>query len=65
MPNVNFIIGCDEPKKIILCILMDALGLKDRAKLYWFLAHSKVREVIMKEQIYLNSSLIVEFILIK
>ena len=50
----------DLPKKNYLGILKDALGLKDRTKLYWFLTHSKVREVIIKGQIYLNTSSLIE-----
>ncbi len=61
LPNVNFIIGGDGPKKKLLDILIDALGLKDRVTLTGYLAHSKVRENMIKGQIYLNTSLTESF----
>jgi phosphatidylinositol glycan class A protein len=61
LPNVNFIIGGDGPKKKLLDIMIDALGLKDRVKLTGFLAHHKVRDVMIQGQIYLNTSLTESF----
>ena len=61
LPNVNFIIGGDGPKKKLLDIMIDALGLKDRVKLTGFLAHQKVRDVMIQGQIYLNTSLTESF----
>ena len=61
MPNVNFIIGGDGPKKKLLDVMVDALGLKDRVKLTGFLPHQKVRDEMIKGQIYLNTSLTESF----
>ena len=61
IPNVNFIIGGDGPKKKLLDVMVDAVGLKDRVKLTGFLAHQKVRDEMIKGQIYLNTSLTESF----
>ncbi len=61
LPNVNFIIGGDGPKKKLLDVMVDALGLKDRVKLTGFLPHQKVRDVMIQGQIYLNTSLTESF----
>ena len=60
-PNVNFIIGGDGPKKKLLDVMVDAIGLKDRVKLTGFLPHQKVRDVMIQGQIYLNTSLTESF----
>ena len=60
-PNVNFIIGGDGPKKKLLDIMIDALGLKDRVKLTGFLPHQRVRDYMIQGQIYLNTSLTESF----
>ena len=60
-PNVNFIIGGDGPKKKLLDVMVDAIGLKDRVKLTGFLQHQKVRDVMIQGQIYLNTSLTESF----
>ena len=60
-PKVNFIIGGDGPKKKLLDIMVDVLGLKDRVKLTGFLPHHKVRDIMIKGQIYLNTSLTESF----
>ena len=60
-PNVNFIIGGDGPKKILLDNLIEASNLKDRVKLTGFLAHQKVRDVMIQGQIYLNTSITESF----
>jgi phosphatidylinositol glycan class A protein len=61
LPNVNFIIGGDGPKKKLLYVMVDAIGLKDRVKLTGFLQHQKVRDVMIQGQIYLNTSLTESF----
>ena len=61
LPNVNFIIGGDGPKKKLLDVMVDAIGLKDRVKLTGFLPHQKVRDVMIQGQIYLNTSLTESF----
>ena len=61
LPNVNFIIGGDGPKKQLLDVMVDAIGLKDRVKLTGFLPHQKVRDVMIQGQIYLNTSLTESF----
>ena len=61
IPNVNFIIGGDGPKKKFLDLMVDAIGLKDRVTLTGFLQHQKVRDVMVKGQIYLNTSLTESF----
>ena len=61
LPNVNFIIGGDGPKKKLLDVMVDAIGLKDRVKLTGFLQHQKVRDVMIQGQIYLNTSLTESF----
>ena len=60
-PNVNFIIGGDGPKKKLLDVMVDAVGLKDRVKLTGSLPHQKVRDEMIKGQIYLNTSLTESF----
>ncbi len=64
LPNVNFIIGGDGPKKKLLDVMVDAIGLKDRVKLTGFLAHKNVRDVMIKGQIYLNTSLTESFFIV-
>jgi phosphatidylinositol glycan class A protein len=61
LPNVNFIIGGDGPKKRLLDIMIEALGLKDRVKLTGFLKHNQVRETMIQGQIFLNTSLTESF----
>ena len=61
IPNVNFIIGGDGPKKKFLDLMVDEIGLKDRVTLTGFLQHQKVRDVMVKGQIYLNTSLTESF----
>ena len=61
LPNVNFIIGGDGPKKKLLDIMVDELGLKDRVTLKGFLAHKNVRDVMIQGQIFLNTSLTESF----
>ena len=61
IPNVNFIIGGDGPKKKFLDLMVDAIGLKDRVTLTGFLQHQKVRDVMVKGHIFLNTSLTESF----
>jgi phosphatidylinositol glycan class A protein len=56
-PNVNFLIGGDGPKKILLEEMVQSMGLKDRVILYGPLPHHKVRDVMIQGHIYLNTSL--------
>lgn len=60
-PNVNFIIGGDGPKKILLEKMVKASCLEDRVKMTGFLPHQKVRDVMIQGQIYLNISLTESF----
>ena len=61
LPNVNFIIGGDGPKKKLLDLIVDAFMLNDRVTLTGFLPHHKVRDVMIQGQIYLNTSLTESF----
>ena len=54
--NVNFLIGGDGPKRGLLEELRER-GLQDRVILLGALKHSEVRNVLIKGQIFLNTSL--------
>ncbi len=56
-PNVNFLIGGDGPKKVLLDDMVQNSGLKDRVILFGSLPHHKVRDVMVQGHIYLNTSL--------
>lgn len=54
--NVNFIIGGDGPKRGLLEEMREH-GLLDRVTLIGAIEHTEVREVLVKGQIFLNTSL--------
>ncbi|MCQ2817474.1 MAG: glycosyltransferase [archaeon] len=60
-PNVNWIIGGDGPKKELVQTMVDGMDLRDRVTLTGKLAHTQVREVMMKGDIFLNTSLTESF----
>lgn len=56
-PDVYFIIGGDGPKKAILEAMRDKYNLADRMELLGRVPHEKVREVLCRGHIFLNTSL--------
>jgi phosphatidylinositol glycan class A protein len=56
-PNVHFIIGGDGPKKGILEEMRKKYNLFDRMELLGRVNHSKVRDVLCRGHIFLNTSL--------
>jgi phosphatidylinositol glycan class A protein len=60
-PNVNFIIGGDGPKKYLLDNMVKSSNLENRVQFTGSLAHNKVREIMIKGNIYLNTSLTESF----
>ena len=56
-PNVHFIIGGDGPKKIVLLEMIEKHNIADRVELLGALHHSKVRNVLCRGHIFLNTSL--------
>jgi phosphatidylinositol N-acetylglucosaminyltransferase subunit A len=56
-PNVHFIIGGDGPKKGILEAMQKKHNLYDRMELLGKIPHSKVRDVLCRGHIFLNTSL--------
>ena len=55
--NVNFLIGGDGPKKILLENMIISFNIGDRVKLKGSLAHNNVRDLLIQGHIYLNTSL--------
>lgn len=60
-PHVNFIIGGDGPKRLLLEEMREKHRLHDRVLLYGAVPHAKVREVLCQGHIFLNSSLTESF----
>lgn len=56
-PQVEFIIGGDGPKRIILEEVREQLQLHDRVHMLGSLQHSKIRDVLVQGDIMLNTSL--------
>ncbi|GFS30087.1 phosphatidylinositol N-acetylglucosaminyltransferase subunit A [Trichonephila inaurata madagascariensis] len=56
-PNVNFLIGGDGPKRIILEEVRERYQLQERVILLGSVKHENVRDVLVKGDIYLNASL--------
>ncbi|CAL1541012.1 unnamed protein product [Lymnaea stagnalis] len=56
-PQVEFIIGGDGPKRIILEEVREQLQLHDRVQMLGSLEHSKIRDVLVTGDIMLNTSL--------
>ena len=56
-PNAHFIIGGDGPKMPLLVELRDKYNLRDRMELLGHVPHNKVREVLCRGHIFLNTSL--------
>ncbi|XP_074641689.1 phosphatidylinositol N-acetylglucosaminyltransferase subunit A-like [Tubulanus polymorphus] len=55
--NVNFIIGGDGPKRIILEEVRENFELHDRVQLLGSVPHTNVRNVLVQGDIFLNTSL--------
>ena len=60
-PNVRFIIGGDGPKKPLIEAMVEGTELSDKVKFTGKLMHSEVRNVLMKGDIFLNTSLTESF----
>ncbi|TMW58904.1 hypothetical protein Poli38472_007049 [Pythium oligandrum] len=60
-PNVNFIIGGDGPKRLMLEEMREKHRLHDRVHLYGAVPHANVRDVLCQGHIFLNSSLTESF----
>jgi phosphatidylinositol glycan class A protein len=60
-PNVKFVIGGDGPKKPLLENMIETSNLQDRVRLTGALRHNKVRDIMIKGNIYLNTSLTESF----
>jgi phosphatidylinositol glycan class A protein len=56
-PKLNFIIGGDGPKRYLLEKIIKTEGLHSRVTLIGEVQHDKVRELLIKGQIFLNCSL--------
>jgi len=56
-PNVNFLIGGDGPKRIVLEQTREREGLHDRVSLLGALEPTRVYETLLKGHIFLNTSL--------
>ncbi|XP_059059539.1 phosphatidylinositol N-acetylglucosaminyltransferase subunit A [Achroia grisella] len=56
-PKVRFIIGGDGPKMWLLQEVREKMGLQDSVTLLGSLKHSEVRDVLVKGDIFLNTSL--------
>ncbi|KAG8807735.1 hypothetical protein FRC17_004292 [Serendipita sp. 399] len=60
-PNVNFLIGGSGPKLINLLQMREAHRLQDRITLLGAVDHHEVRDILVKGNIYLNTSLTESF----
>ena len=56
-PNVQFIVGGDGPKRIVLEEVIEHHQLQERVTLLGSVKHDDVRDVLVKGDIFLNSSL--------
>ncbi|CAM6104774.1 unnamed protein product [Calypogeia fissa] len=56
-PQVRFIIGGDGPKRVRLEEMREKYSLQDRVEMLGAVPHSNVRDVLIRGQIFLNSSL--------
>jgi phosphatidylinositol glycan class A protein len=59
--NVHFIIGGDGPKKLILEEMREQYQLHDRVEFLGAIPHYKVRDSLVRGQIFLNCSLTESF----
>eukprot|EP00922_Rhytidocystis_sp_ex-Travisia-forbesii_P018231 GHVS01027114.1.p1 GENE.GHVS01027114.1~~GHVS01027114.1.p1 ORF type:complete len:440 (-),score=57.83 GHVS01027114.1:56-1333(-) len=57
MPHINFIVGGDGPKRIILEEMRERHRLHDRVELLGAVPHAEVAGVLQRGHIFLNSSL--------
>lgn len=60
-PKVQFIIAGDGPKRVLLEQSVERYDLSDRVKLLGSVPHSQVRDILVKGDIFLNTSLIEAF----
>jgi len=56
-PEIQFIVGGDGPKRVILEELREKHGLLDRVTLLGELNHNQVRDVLVQGDIFINTSL--------
>ena len=61
IPNVNFIIGGDGPKLLLLEEMREKYQLHDRVEFLGAVPHSEVRNVLIRGHIFLNCSLTESF----
>ena len=61
MKRVNFIVGGDGNKKIILQEMREKHGLENRIRLLGGIPHTEVRDVLSRGHIFLNTSLTESF----
>lgn len=55
--DVNFIIGGDGPKRVLLEEIREKLNMQERITLLGALEHAEVRDLLVRGQIFLNTSL--------
>lgn len=60
-PHVNFIVGGDGPKRLLLEEMREKHRLHDRVRLCGAVPHAQVRKVLCQGHIFLNSSLTESF----
>jgi len=60
-PNVNFIIGGDGPKRLLLDEMRERYQLHDRVELLGSIPHTEVRQVLCRGSLFLNCSLTESF----
>eukprot|EP01017_Pseudomicrothorax_dubius_P037524 TRINITY_DN5511_c0_g1_i1.p1 TRINITY_DN5511_c0_g1~~TRINITY_DN5511_c0_g1_i1.p1 ORF type:complete len:369 (+),score=38.85 TRINITY_DN5511_c0_g1_i1:86-1192(+) len=60
-PEAYFIIGGDGPKRKILDSMIEKHGLRDRVELLGAIPHAKVRDVLVRGHLFLNTSLTESF----
>ncbi|ELT92127.1 hypothetical protein CAPTEDRAFT_228243 [Capitella teleta] len=56
-PDVDFIIGGDGPKRIVIEEMRESHSLQDRVKLLGTVPHHQVRDVLVQGDFFLNTSL--------
>ncbi|KAG1661248.1 N-acetylglucosaminyl-phosphatidylinositol biosynthetic protein [Nymphon striatum] len=56
-PQINFVIGGDGPKRIVLEEILEKYALQERVKILGSLNHNDVRNVLVKGHLFLNTSL--------
>ena len=60
-PHVHFIVGGDGPKALLLQEMRERYQLQDRVEMLGAVPHARVRDVLVRGHIFLNSSLTESF----